>query len=85
MPKIERKYVIRGDHMTPDGYIDDLRPKKLEVASIGGKAYNYIDILADHGVPLADLRLVVDRHGYLGNFHPDDGEIDRIGRELFTA
>lgn len=83
----ELRYTLCGDYMTPDGLIRDLSPRALEIIVIDGRAYDaygHDNFLA----PLSDLRIEIDEAGQLvgaGVFLPDEGEIDRVGRDLFPA
>jgi hypothetical protein len=86
---ITKRFILRGDYMTDGGLIASLRPRKIDIAIIGGKAHDGYGIISQPQIPLSDLRLTVDEHGYVnagtGGFLPDEGEIDRIGRQYFTA
>lgn len=79
------RYTLRGDYMTPDGLIRDLSPQTLEIIVVDGHAYDAYGH-DNFQAPLSDLRIEIDEAGQLvgaGIFLPDEGEIDRVGRDLF--
>lgn len=88
-PNRYRKHNIRGDQFI-NGFRDELAPRIWRIIIINGKAYNLDMYEAPCGQPLADMRVTLDEYGSLitkgmvPEFIPDDGEIDRIGKDVFA-
>jgi len=84
--------IIDGDFMD-SGFVRDLAPRTLALVIVDGKAYDasMYDKYEPCGRPLSDARLTLDVYGCLSaagaayEFLPDEGEIDRIGRNAFAA
>jgi len=81
-----RLRIVKGHHMTEQGFIDDRRPRKMEViVTPDGKAYPiyYADPSYDPDTEGPTESLAAERWGdadYLGrNFSPDHGEFERCG------
>lgn len=85
---MNNKHNIKGDQFV-DGFRDELAPRILRIIIINGKAYNLDMYETPCSQPLADMRVMLDEYGSLitkgmvPEFIPDDGEIERIGRQYF--
>lgn len=84
---MSKTYRIKGDWLV-EGFVDNLgRERELDIVVIDGKAYDP----ADAGCGTPPLRMSIDADGALSAwgadiaFSPEDGEVDRVGRDTFAA